>query len=290
MTASLIHQKKKRKKKKSTNSPPSGTRSVSTLTPSQLARKRANDREAQRAIRARTKEHIERLERELEELKGQHSRDKTVQDLLRRNKALEDELSRLRQDMGIVNSSPYSAPAGTTPQRIQSRQVSKLTSSAVYEDNLSAGSGAIPSPRMSPLAPTSDYNSMPEYGQQQQQQQQHYVPMPNNCEAWAATVPNAVNSAVSSPASSGHNDEYVAAYIPTSVPTSMMPTSNSMHAMDNKQVKLEFDMQGMQGMPAGNNYMEHQNQQNTEAWQMYNMYYPSGMPKANDFNNACLSR
>ena len=139
---------------------------------------------------------------------------------------------------------------------------------------------------MSPLAPTSDYNSMPEYGQQQQ----HYVPMPNNCEAWAATVPNAVNSAVSSPASSGHNDEYVAAYIPTSVPTSMMPTSNSMHAMDNKQVKLEFDMQGMQGMPAGNNYMEHQNQQNTEAWQMYNMYYPSGMPKANDFNNACLSR
>ncbi|KAH7248379.1 hypothetical protein B0J15DRAFT_400930 [Fusarium solani] len=37
-----------------------GTRSGSTLTPSQLARKGANDREAQRAIRARTKEHIER--------------------------------------------------------------------------------------------------------------------------------------------------------------------------------------------------------------------------------------
>lgn len=39
------------------------------MTPAQLARKRANDREAQRAIRARTKEHIERLERELNELK-----------------------------------------------------------------------------------------------------------------------------------------------------------------------------------------------------------------------------
>ncbi|EWZ78584.1 hypothetical protein FOWG_17191 [Fusarium oxysporum f. sp. lycopersici MN25] len=51
---------------------------VSSLTPSQLARKRANDREAQRAIRARTKEHIDRLERELEELKSKQSRDQTV--------------------------------------------------------------------------------------------------------------------------------------------------------------------------------------------------------------------
>ena len=66
-----------------------GTRSVSTLTPSQLARKRANDREAQRAIRARTKEHIERLERELEELKSRQNRDETVQNLIKRNKELE---------------------------------------------------------------------------------------------------------------------------------------------------------------------------------------------------------
>lgn len=81
-----------------------GTRSVSTLTPSQLARKRANDREAQRAIRARTKEHIENLERELEELRSYQSRDKAVQDLLRKNKALEDELYRLRDSMGMPNT------------------------------------------------------------------------------------------------------------------------------------------------------------------------------------------
>ncbi|KAK2666777.1 hypothetical protein RAB80_017894 [Fusarium oxysporum f. sp. vasinfectum] len=71
-----------------------GTRSVSTLTPSQLARKRANDRETQRAIRARTKEHIDRLERELEELKSEQSRDQTVKELLRRNQALEEERER----------------------------------------------------------------------------------------------------------------------------------------------------------------------------------------------------
>jgi regulator of replication initiation timing len=77
------------------------------LTPSQLARKRANDREAQRAIRARTKEHIERLERELEDLKGKHNRDDTVQDLIKRNKALETELKRLRESMGIPHTDPY---------------------------------------------------------------------------------------------------------------------------------------------------------------------------------------
>jgi predicted RNase H-like nuclease (RuvC/YqgF family) len=93
-----------------------GTRSVSTLTPSQLARKRANDREAQRAIRARTKEHIDRLERELEDLKSKQNRDQTVQELLRRNKALEEELARLKENMGVsMTSSPYSTPGMLPP-------------------------------------------------------------------------------------------------------------------------------------------------------------------------------
>ncbi|KAH7169631.1 uncharacterized protein B0J16DRAFT_49229, partial [Fusarium flagelliforme] len=56
--------------KESANPKRKKTRRVSTLTPEQLARKRANDREAQRTIRIRTKEHIERLERELAELKS----------------------------------------------------------------------------------------------------------------------------------------------------------------------------------------------------------------------------
>jgi serine phosphatase RsbU (regulator of sigma subunit) len=83
-----------------------GPRSVSTLTPSQLARKRANDREAQRAIRARTKEHIERLEQELEEAKASQGRDKMVQELIERNKALEAELARLRASMGVPAGAP----------------------------------------------------------------------------------------------------------------------------------------------------------------------------------------
>ncbi|KAJ6439534.1 BZIP transcription factor [Purpureocillium lavendulum] len=45
-----------------------GGRGVANLTPEQLAKKRANDREAQRAIRERTKNQIETLERRIREL------------------------------------------------------------------------------------------------------------------------------------------------------------------------------------------------------------------------------
>ncbi|KAM5372805.1 hypothetical protein ACJA88_008942 [Fusarium oxysporum] len=198
-----------------------GTRSVSTLTPSQLARKRANDREAQRAIRARTKEHIDRLERELEDLKSKQSRDQTVQELLRRNQALEEELMRLKENMGVsMTSSPYSAPGTALSVSIptsSSPHNSILTSPSVYDDNLSTGSGAIPSPRGSPF-PSGDYSPIPDYGQQ-------YVPLPNNCESWASTVPCPVPSNVSSPSSSA--DDYSAGYIPTSVPTSLLPSNNT---------------------------------------------------------------
>ena len=55
----------------------SGSRGVAHLTPDQLAKKRANDREAQRAIRERTKAQIEGLESRINELTSQ----KPYQDL-----------------------------------------------------------------------------------------------------------------------------------------------------------------------------------------------------------------
>ncbi|RMZ71333.1 bzip transcription factor [Pyrenophora seminiperda CCB06] len=47
------------------------SRGVANLTPEQLARKRANDREAQRAIRERTKNQIDRLNQRIRELESQ---------------------------------------------------------------------------------------------------------------------------------------------------------------------------------------------------------------------------
>lgn len=74
-----------------------GTRSVSTLSAAQLERKRANDREAQRAIRQRTKDHIENLERRISELTGtQEAREKLFLATQQRNRELEEENAYLR--------------------------------------------------------------------------------------------------------------------------------------------------------------------------------------------------
>lgn len=189
------------------------------MTPSQLARKRANDREAQRAIRARTKEHIERLERELEELKSERGRDQsqTVQELLRKNKALEEELFKLRESMGVPNGQSY--PNSGTAASIASSSawlpLVRADSAPVYDDNLSSISGAVPSPRSSPFPSNGDYNVMQELGPS-------YVPMPDASESWGPGIPVSVPSTVSSPSSSANTDEYGAGYIPTSVPAPMM--------------------------------------------------------------------
>ncbi|KAF2091220.1 hypothetical protein K490DRAFT_1798, partial [Saccharata proteae CBS 121410] len=76
-----------------------GTRSVTTLTAAQLERKRANDREAQRAIRQRTKDHIESLERRIAELTANHnvSAGGQLNDIIQRNEELEQENAVLRQ-------------------------------------------------------------------------------------------------------------------------------------------------------------------------------------------------
>lgn len=74
-----------------------GTRSVSTLTAAQLERKRANDREAQRAIRQRTKDHIENLERRVAELSARESASGKIDEIIQRNQDLEQENAILRQ-------------------------------------------------------------------------------------------------------------------------------------------------------------------------------------------------
>jgi cell division protein FtsB len=77
------------------------TRKVTSLTAEQLERKRANDREAQRTIRQRTKEHIEQLERQVADLSV---RGEQMDGLLQRNAALEREISYLRQQLAAIGS------------------------------------------------------------------------------------------------------------------------------------------------------------------------------------------
>ncbi|KAG9242121.1 hypothetical protein BJ878DRAFT_517102 [Calycina marina] len=75
-----------------------GKRSVTHLSKAQLERKRANDREAQRNIRQRTKEHIEYLQGQVKELK-EHSQSSSLEQALRRNKELENEVDQLRAQL-----------------------------------------------------------------------------------------------------------------------------------------------------------------------------------------------
>jgi hypothetical protein len=183
--------------------------------------------------------------------------------------------------MGVsMTSSPYSAPGTALLVSIptsSSPHNSILTSPSVYDDNLSTGSGAIPSPRGSPF-PSGDYSPIPDYGQQ-------YVPLPNNCESWASTVPCPVPSNVSSPSSSA--DDYSAGYIPTSVPTSLMPSNNtssssiSVGHAHKDVIKMEYEdvdshdagfrLSNPSLHPVSHTYMAQQQQ---PAWNMYPVYYP----------------
>jgi TolA-binding protein len=73
-----------------------GTRSVNTLSDAQLERKRANDREAQRIIRQRTREHIENLERQVAELGDQKEQ---LNKALQHNAELEARVVQLQQQL-----------------------------------------------------------------------------------------------------------------------------------------------------------------------------------------------
>ncbi|EME44848.1 hypothetical protein DOTSEDRAFT_87360 [Dothistroma septosporum NZE10] len=146
------------KKRKASGQP--GSRGVANLTPDQLAKKRANDREAQRAIRERTRNTIESLERRIRELESQQPYQELQRVVQERDRALsecEELRKRLGSIAGIVGGS----------QRPDLNELAALTA------------------QQSPLPPveTNQHNqkayATPGQGQppveQQQQQQQHHI-------------------------------------------------------------------------------------------------------------------
>lgn len=79
-----------------------GTRSVNKLSPAQLARKRANDREAQRAIRRRTKDQIETLEQQVRDLSDPAKDLRIAWEIQQRNRELENEVAALKERIGAL--------------------------------------------------------------------------------------------------------------------------------------------------------------------------------------------
>ena len=87
-------------KRRRTSGAPS-SRGVANLTAEQLARKRANDREAQRAIRERTKNQIETLQGRINELENQQPYHE-LQIALRQKEAVERENEDIRRRLASV--------------------------------------------------------------------------------------------------------------------------------------------------------------------------------------------
>lgn len=102
---------------------PSTSRGVANLTPEQLAKKRANDREAQRAIRERTKYQIEALERRIEQLTAQQPY-QDLQHVVRQKEAVEAENEDIKRRLASVLGTLQSivggcAPGGTSLMKAQ---------------------------------------------------------------------------------------------------------------------------------------------------------------------------
>lgn len=96
------------KRRRTTAAAGTSSRGVANLTPEQLAKKRANDREAQRAIRERTKNQIESLERKIRELTQQQPYQE-LQSVLRQKELVEQENAEIRKRLASVMSliQPY---------------------------------------------------------------------------------------------------------------------------------------------------------------------------------------
>ncbi|KAI0484421.1 hypothetical protein GGR56DRAFT_613756 [Xylariaceae sp. FL0804] len=78
-----------------------GSRGVANLTPEQLAKKRANDREAQRAIRERTKNQIETLEQRIRDLTSQQPYQE-LQAVIRQKEAVEAENAEIKNRLAAI--------------------------------------------------------------------------------------------------------------------------------------------------------------------------------------------
>lgn len=105
-----------------------GTRSVSTLSAAQLERKRANDRDAQRAIRQRTKDHIDGLEKTINDLRTtQEATEKLLAATQNHNREIVEENAYLRSKLGEAG-----IPVGIASYESKSTSCSLLIGERLY--------------------------------------------------------------------------------------------------------------------------------------------------------------
>ncbi|KAK4243940.1 AP-1-like transcription factor [Corynascus novoguineensis] len=152
-----------------------GSRGVANLTPEQLERKRANDREAQRAIRERQRLRTEQYEREIANLKSTQPYQE-LQKAVRQKEAVEAELADLKRRMAAIMAMiqpVLNTPDGPTlsdsppyqPQGGRTHAVTQQSTAPTTTHNAGSTPTSAPSPAsvethgrwqhsLSPVAPT----------------------------------------------------------------------------------------------------------------------------------------
>ncbi|KAK5118844.1 hypothetical protein LTR62_000053 [Meristemomyces frigidus] len=114
------------KKRKTSGAP--GSRGVANLTPEQLSKKRANDREAQRAIRERTRNTIQSLEQRIRELESQQPFQELQRAVAERDSALR-ECEDLRRRLAGVAQLAGTAAAAAVANGTQQPQAAQAAAS-----------------------------------------------------------------------------------------------------------------------------------------------------------------
>jgi hypothetical protein len=154
-----------------------GSRGVANLTPEQLAKKRANDREAQRAIRERTKNTIEGLEARIRELESQQPYQELQRALADRDRALQEceELrTRLAAVAGIVGNREL-GQTGLNGMNSPATSKDLLDSALLTPDGTEL---AALTAQQSPLPSTAGHSTPSQYPRQQPTPAQQYEHAP----------------------------------------------------------------------------------------------------------------
>ncbi|KAF7933493.1 hypothetical protein BELL_0208g00160 [Botrytis elliptica] len=165
----------------------SSARGVANLTPEQLAKKRANDREAQRSIRQRTKNQMEGYERRIRELTSQQPYQE-LQQVIRQKEMVEQEnldiKKRLSQVIALITpilgahgfEIPQLPPQPnySPPNRPNSANRNASTPNSIASPNTVAGPSWPASSASMPVAPTQDSRSFIQSQQTQQLAQQRH--------------------------------------------------------------------------------------------------------------------
>jgi hypothetical protein len=196
-----------RKRKAPTSVP--GSRGVANLTPEQLAKKRANDREAQRAIRQRTKDTIDTLANRIKELESQQPFQELQKVVQERDRALQ-ECEELRKKLATVAS--VIGGNGGEQQQAQQQQPNLHGMLDAFEQYIDSSmlteSGAelaAVTAQQSPLPPLNTATSPHAYpqpqasaGAQYEQHQQHIHPDLRSPHSATGSSPGSQGASVSS--------------------------------------------------------------------------------------------